>query len=332
MTHPDTPAPAPHSPSMKPLKFGCAAMHTRFEIIACHEDRRYAEQAASEAFRRLGMLEQAFSRFIDNSDISRINRSRPGVPVQVGTDAFECLALSLSLSRMTGRAFDVTALSRCRHNPWESLVLDETRFEVTRRTPETMLDLGGIGKGFALDRMADVLKEWEIPSALIHGGSSTALALEAPPGEEGWKVTVSRPLLAAAESFPEKASAGLIAGQDFPNAGKTAPDFPPDLPAGPPEPMPSRLILATVRLARRALSGSGREKGNHIIDPRTGEPVSERIAAWAASPEAATADALSTAFMVMTVQEIGAFCSLHPDTSARIAEKNASPTWGSGCI
>jgi thiamine biosynthesis lipoprotein ApbE len=60
------------------------------------------------------------------------------------------------------------------------------------------------------------------------------------------------------------------------------------------------------------------QKGQHIIDPRTAQPVKGKVAAWASASNAATADALSTAFMVMSPDEIGQYCSRHPDVSAMI--------------
>ena len=68
----------------------------------------------------------------------------------------------------------------------------------------------------------------------------------------------------------------------------------------------------------RALSGSGLQKGSHIIDPRTAQPVKGKYAAWACAPDAAAADALSTAFMVMTPDEVGKYCLHHPDVLAVI--------------
>ena len=62
-----------------------------------------------------------------------------------------------------------------------------------RGTGGARLDLGGIGKGYAVDRMAEVLEEWEIPRALVHGGYSSVLALEAPPDRDGWPLTLSAP-------------------------------------------------------------------------------------------------------------------------------------------
>ena len=254
-------------------------MHTRFEIFIHHKDRVYAGQAADEAFHTLDALEQELSRFIGNSDISRINHSPAGKPVQVGLETFDCLKKALQLSELTNGAFDITAKAG-ESGPvsWKTIELDESGYQVLKVNDRTAIDLGGIGKGFALDHMAEVLKEWEVSPALIHGGASTALALDTPPGQTGWKITVSMP-----DGPPE----------DHETIGS------------------SRRILKTLRLKDRALSGSGIEKGSHIIDPRSGRPAVGKPAAWALAPDAAAADALSTAFMVMAPEQIERFCQAH---------------------
>ena len=77
-------------------------------------------------------------------------------------------------------------------------------------------------------------------------------------------------------------------------------------------------ILTKLYLADKALSASGLQKGLHIINPRTDKPAKGKLACWATAKPAAVADALSTAFMVMSLDEIEAFCESHADTSALI--------------
>jgi len=131
--------------------------------------------------------------------------------------------------------------------------------------------------------MAELLREWNVDTALIHGGFSSVLALDKPPGTKGWPLTLSNP--------------------------------------GPPE--AGRQTIARIDVENRAVGGSGLQKGQHIIDPRTAKPVQGRRAAWACAHDAATADALSTAFMVMAPDEIEQYCSRHPNTLAMIVLKDA---------
>ncbi len=275
-------------------RFSHEAMATVFEIIIIHDDSHYAHQAAWEAFEELNRLEQELSRFIENSDISRINSLAAGQPLILGPAAFECLQLCTRISAKTDGAFDVTigSLMECwldedksTRTPSEAeldtarqltgmhlVKLDEASHTVQLEAGSVYIDLGGFGKGYALDRMAELLREWSIDTALVHGGASSALALGAPPEAAGWPLTLSSP--------------GY-----------------------------SRQVLARLSLQDRALSGSGLRKGQHIIDPRTACPVEGRVAVWASAP---TADALSTAFMVMEPEEVKQYCSNHPEVLAMI--------------
>ncbi|MHC4426785.1 MAG: FAD:protein FMN transferase [Planctomycetota bacterium] len=282
-------------PGMK--RFSHEAMATTFEVIVVHEDDRYARQAAAAAFDEVDRLEGELSRFIENSDVSRINNLPANQPLRLGLDTFECLQLSARLYAETNGAFDITVgtLLRCwrnedgtAHTPsadelnlarqrtgTDLLQLDEAEHTVRLSAGPVEIDLGGIGKGYAVDRMAELLREWSIDTALISGGYSSVLALDAPPGTEGWPLTLSNP------------------------ANR-------------------KQILARPCLRSGALSGSGLQKGRHIIDPRTGQPVEGKHAAWSSAPDAATADALSTAFMIMSPDEIKQYCSLHRRTLAMV--------------
>jgi uncharacterized protein (TIGR03663 family) len=271
------------------------AMATTFEIMVAHEDVRYARKATLAAFDLLDKLEQELSRYIENSDISRINNLAANQPLTVGLETFECLQRSARMSAETNGAFDITigALWACRLNDDKTLrtaspaelnlarqrtgmhllKLNEAEHTVQVLTQGVKIDLGGIGKGYALDKMADLLRQWGIETALIHSGFSTARALGAPAGIKGWPLTMSNPA---------------------------------DL----------EQTLALIHLDNEGVSGSGLQKGRHIIDPRSGEPVQDKLSAWARAADATTADALSTAFMVMTPAQVERYCSQHPDVKA----------------
>ena len=89
-------------------RFTHNAMATVFEIFIIHKDKVYAEEAAFEAFRYLDQLEQELSRFLTNSDISRINHSGAGQPIRVGSDTFACLKQCVDLTAKTKGVFDIT--------------------------------------------------------------------------------------------------------------------------------------------------------------------------------------------------------------------------------
>jgi len=270
--------------------FSHKAMATVFEILIGHPDGAYAQKAALEAFLLIDRMEGDFSRFIGNSDISRINHAAVREPVQVNPAVFECLRRSMAAWEMTGGAFDVTVGylkdSGGKSGPsvsktaagMDALILDGSGFMVTKTRP-VEIDLGGIGKGFALDRAADLLLEWDLPDVFLHGGTSSVLARGCPAGRDGWEVTISNPE----------------------DRGR---------------------ILHRFVLRDRSMSGSGVEKGFHIIDPERLKPVQDSLAAWALAKDAAFADALSTAFMVMRWEDVRRLCSENPDVKAVVVRKD----------
>jgi thiamine biosynthesis lipoprotein len=378
-------------------RFSHEAMATTFEIIIVHEDERYARQAAIAAFDQVDRLENELSRFRENSDVTRINNLPANQPLQLGLDTFECLKVAKRIYAETSGAFDITigSLLKCWRNPdghrdsprepspkeidlarlhtgTNLLELNETEHTVSLSVGGVQIDLGGVGKGYAVDRVAELLRDWSIDVALISGGYSSVLALDAPVAR------ASRPRIAG-RACPE-----LVEGMPATREAKMASPQK-GWPLTITNPAGSREILARPLLRNAALGGSGVQKGGHIIDPRTVKPVVGRLAAWSwrgrppegtpygaalashrhpfdyaqdklaggkgqgqdvlatrdkdkmSSPQgtrarcprykqqgqdalatAATADALSTAFMIMGLDEIEQYCRLHPETLAMV--------------
>jgi thiamine biosynthesis lipoprotein len=253
--------------------FAHAAMATVFEIRCVHEDARYAGQAAQAAFELVDRLERELSRFVANSDVARINALAEGEATRVSPSTLECLEIARRMREVTLGAFDISIGSGL-----DGLDIVADEFTVGARRGGVRLDLGGIGKGYAVDRVAELLEEWEVRHALIHGGWSSVLALEPPPDADGWALTLSAP--------------------------------------GPGEDR----VLARLSARQKALSASGTQKGDHILDPRSGIPVRDRTV-WVAvggreagdggSP-AALAETLSTAFMVLPREEVDIVCRRAP--------------------
>lgn len=175
----------PEDPTLPGHRLRHQAMNTQFEVVIDHPDASYAAQAARAAFDQLDRLEAKLSRFVESSEISRLNRAAADVPIRLGPDTFDCLTLAQKLFVETAGAFDVTLGS-----DFGSVALDPSTLSARKRRSETEVDLGGIGKGYALDQLITVLQDWDIDRACLIGGGSSVLALDPPSGLPGWPVGV----------------------------------------------------------------------------------------------------------------------------------------------
>jgi thiamine biosynthesis lipoprotein len=183
------------------------AMNTFNRISIYHDSESYAQQAAAAAFTEMDRLANILSRFEESSDIWRLNHSPANTAVAVCEETYECLRQSLQLSELTYGAFDVTLgklyelwknnkspseneieLSR-QKSGYKHLHISATDYTVTPMTKSLNIDLGAIGKGYIIDRLALILEEeWDLPCAMINSGGSTLLALDPPGQRTGWNV------------------------------------------------------------------------------------------------------------------------------------------------
>lgn len=166
--------------------FNHNAMATQFQVRIANEDKAYAEQAAQAAFALTDQLESQLSRFRANSEISQIAQLAVGEKLRLSEPVFACLEIARRMEFATRGAFSVTAsaLKKQPTKPLWSLIAKE--FSLRCDSGKLEFDLGAIGKGFALDRMAELLREWECPAFLLVAGGSSILAGEAPPTTAGW--------------------------------------------------------------------------------------------------------------------------------------------------
>ena len=182
----------------KPFVFEARAMATLYQIFIQHEDKGYAEQAALEAFEMLHDLEQELSYYISNSDVSIFNKAPVGDTIQIGEHAWNCIRQCEQLFKITKGYFDVTfghykhgakARGKFRGLGW---VTDPNKSGLVLKKEDVQIDLGGMGKGYALDQLALLLEDWEIENFLIHGGRSSVLCKGHMSSENnGWPVSVS---------------------------------------------------------------------------------------------------------------------------------------------
>lgn len=302
------------------LRLSRRAMACTFEVILNAGQYAGDTAAAMAALDVVDRLEDQLSIYREESEVSAINRTASllGVPVEAGL--FALLALAVEIHRATGGAYDVTSgrLSSVwgftrRHGQIpaaqqlaealqcvgsQHLALDRVASSVRFDRPGLEINLGSIGKGYALDRCAELLTAQGIDDFLLHGGSSSVLArgTQGPAASDaaGWWVGLRHPL------YPARR-------------------------------------LGRLRLADRSLgtSGSGTQfflhqgrRYGHILDPRTGWPAEGVLTATALAPSAAEADALATAFYVLGPEAVEAYCASHP----RVAAVLVTPAARSGAV
>lgn len=188
------------------------AMATEFEVTIAQDDvdAAYAAQVADAIFAEVDRLELELSRFRPGSDIWRINHLKPGERCPVGMATLDCLNLAKAVHQETAGAFDISIgplMNLFRHSDGELRTPEPgEEAEAARRigmqvyevgdgfitvTVEgPVLDLGAVGKGYALDQAVTILTDHGIHHALLNAGDSTLLALGTQPDEDGWHLNV----------------------------------------------------------------------------------------------------------------------------------------------
>lgn len=278
---------------MQPVKLALEAMATRFELVLWGPNAASLRAAGEEALAEIQLLEALLSYYRPSSETSRINRTAHRGPVRVSPRVFSLLVRAAEIFEHTGGAFDITvaplmkcwgfvrgtgrwpertALDRARElTGMQQVSLCDADRTVTFARKGVAIDLGGIGKGFALDEAGQILKECGVECAFLHGGTSTMVALGTPPGRDAWHVALPR----------SSSDAG-----DMPLAVVGL----------------QNEALSVSAAWGKAFEHEGRTYG-HVIDCRTGFPVQGPELAAVVHRTATTTDALSTALLVMGAQE-----------------------------
>jgi thiamine biosynthesis lipoprotein len=258
-------------------------MGTVFEIVAYGESPAQASDAVNQAFREIVRLDDVMSDYKADSALSRLNHSSHSRPQSVPPDLYRVIGEALRYSQLSAGKFDVTVgplvnlwKAAIRGGPAPSFVEEEKlracvgyrKVEllppdrVQFHSPCTQIDLGAIGKGYALDRAADMLRSHGISRALLDAGGSTIVAMGAPPGQAGWLVHLRDP------------------------SNKVDPQVM----------LSDRSVSTSEQTPPSLLS---RESAGHIIDPDNGAPVKTPFAVSAVADTGSASDALSTTLLLV---------------------------------
>lgn len=291
-------------------------MATQFEVLLPFGTPD-ANEAAQMGLELIDRVEDQLTVFRDSSEMSRINRDAFAHAVVAEDKLFQLISLAARVSAETNGAYDITtgALTKAwgffrrsqrvptvseraevlERTGMQHVVLDGDRSSVRFLRRGLEINLGSIGKGFALDQVADLYRmQGVVTSALLHGGSSSVYALGSEPGgKRGWSVGIRHP-------WDQERRLAVLRLRDR--------------------------GLATSAATFQHLECDGRKLG-HILDPRTGWPAEGIASATVVAPTAAEADALSTAFFILGIDGTRQYCEQHPEVGALLlsAEENAKP-------
>jgi thiamine biosynthesis lipoprotein len=296
------------------LRLGRQAMATQFEVVLPPSERSRIHDI-HRVFEEIDHCESLMTVYRDDSRVSEINRTAHLQPAKVDPILLPVLELSVSIWDRTAGAFDITSgpltrawgfFAREGRIPTGSELkeaLEKTGSEdlslnseakTIQFSRELEVNLGAIGKGYALDRAGQVLSHSGIRDALMHAGNSSLLAMGSAKGTgSGWSIGIRNPL------DPETDIATLTLHDR---------------------------AMAISGSAEQRFTVDGRRYG-HIIDPRTGFPAEKCLNAVAVAATAAEADALSTAFYIMGLEETAAYCDNNIGIGAvlLIREQNTGP-------
>lgn len=160
-------------------------MGTRFDVILRGDDAQHLEAVAVAVCEEIVRLDGVLSRFNPGSEIARINREAKTKAVRVDCEVFALLERCEQGRQHTYGYFDVTATSG-----GAGIELNSERCEVRLTDPDAMIDLGAIGKGYALDCGREILWRYGVTDGLLQGGTSSVLAI----GNDEWPIDVRHPL------------------------------------------------------------------------------------------------------------------------------------------
>ncbi len=282
------------------------AMACTWELMFNMQQYPESGLAAAKAMARIDQLESQLTIYDENSEVSELNQNAFSEYFAVAPNLFELLQRAKSIHESTGGAFDITAgqlssvwgfeqrngsvpsvemlTTALESIGMQHLVLDTESSSVRFAVPNLKVNLGGIGKGYAIDQVAGLIREYDIDDFVLHGGQSSVIAagnqkdIESETAK-GWPIGLSHPVL------PDRRLAEFYLRDS---------------------------ALGTSGTARQGFFHQGKRYG-HIIHPKTGWPTDHLLSTTVISDSAELSDALATAFFVMPIKEVENWCRDHTD-------------------
>ncbi|MFE8069805.1 FAD:protein FMN transferase [Marinobacteraceae bacterium S3BR75-40.1] len=297
--------------------FEGSAMTTRVQLEVWCQDEVEAESIRQAVFSEFDRIDHLMSRYRDDSELSRVNREAADHPVVVSGELFQILKQALNVSRLSHGAFDISFASvgylydyrkkkqpsehqieeRLPHINYHAIVLNDSDHTVRFREKGVVLDLGGIAKGYAVDRGMAIVKAHGVLSARLSAGGDMLLLGDK--RGKPWIVGVRDPR-------SEEANAVLLPLSDV--AVSTSGDY------------------------ERFFIDDNGERVHHIISPKTGRPAQGVQSVTILGPDATTTDGLSTAVFVLGTQEGLAMINRLPGIDAIIIDSERKMHYSEGLV
>lgn len=258
-------------------------MGTVFEIAAYGETSEQASAATDKAFQEIVHIDDLMSNYKPESALSNLNRSAHFHTVRIPPDLYRVIEHALELSKLSDGRFDITVAPLV--NLWKAALVGDSMPSPAQQqeaqacvgyknielvSPDQILfhssclqlDLGAVGKGYAVDCAAEILRSLRIQNAFINAGGSTILAMGSPPGQPGWLVHLRDP--------SHKVDPYVV--------------------------LKNGSVSTSEQTSRSLL---GRDSPGHIIDPVTGRPLDSQFAVSVITPTGTMSDGLSTTLLLV---------------------------------
>lgn len=301
----------PPAPDLSLIHIKRRAMATNFEI-SFPLGTKDAVLMAEDCLDLISVLENQLSVYIEQSEMVRINQNAAKHHVIVESQLFSLIQKAKKISAESNQGFDITAgkliklwgffkgpkrvpseveiINLLSTFGSEALILDPDKKSVFFLKPEMEINLGAIGKGYALDRVKGLLlNKFGISTFMIHGGKSSIVCGSSPQNQpKGWPIAINHPW-----KPNQKIATVFLKNRALGISATTYNNF--------------------------ELNGI---KYGHILNPKTGYPASGVATCVVAAPDATTADALSTAFFVLGTNAAIKYCENHKETGILILPEN----------